>query len=175
MRPLSIRSKTVLKCLLLLLIPILLLGRLTAFAQQSPRTVQQVRTAINVNPKRLQTPPTDVFKTEVRKIWSGTDSIPIQIYYPSARPNLPILYEVHAGAFILRMLDLNASRVNVIPRISNYAFYGARMVPPMGSDREHSFLIVPATTESIRSGFGPVMAPSEWSENESDRSILPVL
>jgi acetyl esterase len=61
--------------------------------------------------KGVQTPPIDVFKTEVRKIWTGADSIPIQIYYPSAARNLPIIYKVHGGAFVMRALDVNVARV----------------------------------------------------------------
>jgi acetyl esterase len=97
--------------LLPVLLPILLLGQLPAFAQQGHPTVEQVRAGMKANLKRVATPPADVFRTEIRQVWTGADSIPIQIYYPSAARNLPIVYDVHGGAFILLMLDLNSSRV----------------------------------------------------------------
>lgn len=54
---------------------------------------------------------TPVFKTEVRRVWSGADSIPIQIYYPSAQRNLPVVFNVHGGAFVMRALDVNVARI----------------------------------------------------------------
>ncbi len=58
-----------------------------------------------------KTPLAEVFKTEVRKVWTGADSIPIQIYYPNAQRNLPIVYKVHGGAFIMQALDVNVARI----------------------------------------------------------------
>ena len=83
----------------------------TTLAQNGPPTVEQVRAALNAGAKRVETPLVDVFKTEVRRVWSGADSIPIQIYYPNASRNLPIVYNVHGGAFVMRVLDVNVARI----------------------------------------------------------------
>lgn len=85
--------------------------QITTFAQNGPPTIEQVRGYMNQGVERAKTPLVEVFKTEVRKVWSGTDSIPIQIYYPSAKRNLPIVYNVHGGAFVMRALDVNVARV----------------------------------------------------------------
>ena len=89
----------------------LFLGALTTFAQNGPPTIEQVRGYMSDGVNQVKTPPVAVFKTEVRKVWSGADSIPIQIYYPSAEQNRPIIYLVHGGAFVMRALDVNVARV----------------------------------------------------------------
>lgn len=89
----------------------LFLGSLPTFAQNGPPTIEQVRGYMNRGLEAAKTPPVDVFKTEVRKVWSGADSIPIQIYYPSAKQKLPITYVVHGGAFVMRALDVNVARI----------------------------------------------------------------
>ena len=85
--------------------------QLTTFAQNGPPTIEQVRGSMNRAGEKVKTPPVEVFKTEVRKVWTGADSIPIQIYYPSTNRNLPIVYNVHGGAFVMRALDVNVARI----------------------------------------------------------------
>lgn len=94
---------------LLFLIP--LLSQFTTFAQNGPPTVEQVRASINQGIGAANTNLEAVFRTEVRKVWSGSDSIPIQIYYPNNKRGLPILYNVHGGAFVMSALDGNIARV----------------------------------------------------------------
>lgn len=89
----------------------LLFSQLTTFAQNGPPTVEQVRASINQGIKAANTSLESVFRTEVRKIWSGADSIPIQIYYPNDKRGLPILYNIHGGAFVMSALDGNIARV----------------------------------------------------------------
>ncbi|WP_460976558.1 alpha/beta hydrolase [Spirosoma knui] len=93
-----------------ILLPMLLVGPLPVLAQQGLPTAEQLRARMLKN-NPVHEPLPDVFKTEVRTIWTGTDSIRIQIYYPSAEKNLPILYSIHGGAFILSALDGPAARV----------------------------------------------------------------
>ncbi|SFC13820.1 alpha/beta hydrolase [Spirosoma endophyticum] len=88
-----------------------LFSSLITFAQNGPPTVEQVRSSINRGGEQAKMPLESVFKTEVRKIWSGSDSISIQIYYPNNKRNLPILYNVHGGAFIMSALESNIARV----------------------------------------------------------------
>lgn len=95
----------------LLFLLTLLLNSFRLFAQNGPPTIEQVRSALNRGIEQVKTPPVNVFKTEIRKVWSGSDSIPIQIYYPSANRNLPIVYNVHGGAFVMRALDVNVARI----------------------------------------------------------------
>ena len=90
---------------------VLLLVSLTTFAQNGSPTIEQVRGYMNRGMEQAKTPLVDVFKTEVRRVWSGADSIPIQIYYPSAKQKLPIVYAVHGGAFVMRALDVNVARI----------------------------------------------------------------
>lgn len=75
----------------------LLVSQFTLFAQNGPPTIEQVRGYMNQAAERTKTSLVAVFKTEARNVWSGADSIPIQIYYPSDQRNLPILYNVHGG------------------------------------------------------------------------------
>ena len=91
---------------------ILLLSQLTTFAQNGPPTVEQVRAAMNMGYEKVKTPLVEVFRTEVRKVWTGSDSIPIQINYPNDKRNLPIIYNVHGGALVWApALDMNIARV----------------------------------------------------------------
>jgi acetyl esterase len=90
---------------------LLLFSYLTTFAQNQPPTVEQVRAAMQQEADQIKRPLEAVFRTEVRKIKSGTDSVAIQIYYPNNKQNLPILYHIHGGAFVMRALDENASRI----------------------------------------------------------------
>ena len=94
-----------------LLIALTTLAQLPTFAQNGPPTIEQVRGYMNQGMNQSKTPPVAVFKTEVRRVLSGADSIPIQIYYPSAERNLPITYVVHGGAFVMRALDINVARI----------------------------------------------------------------
>ena len=89
----------------------LLFGSFITSAQNGPPTIEQVRASINQGIEQAKLPLESVFKTETRKIWSGSDSIPIQIYYPTNKRGLPIIYNVHGGAFIMRALDGNIARV----------------------------------------------------------------
>jgi acetyl esterase len=77
---------------------------------QTP-TVAQVRQSMNHEAKQIAMPLEKVFRTEVRKIKSGNDSLAIQIYYPNDKKNLPILYNIHGGAFVMKALDENIARV----------------------------------------------------------------
>lgn len=89
-----------------------LFSQLTTFAQNGPPTVEQVRAAMNMGYEKVKTPLAEVSRTEVRKVWTGSDSIPIQIYYPNDRRNLPIIYNVHGGALVWApALDMNIARV----------------------------------------------------------------
>ncbi len=85
----------------------LTLVRLTLLAQNGPPTAEQVRANMRQGLSTESLPP--VFKTEVRKI--GVDSIPIQIYYPSSETGLPLIYNIHGGAFVMSALDGLAARV----------------------------------------------------------------
>ena len=93
------------------LFTLFLLSQFTTFAQNGPPTVEQVRASIKRGIDQANTSLEPVFRTEVRKIWSGSDSIPIQIYYPNNMRDLPILYNVHGGAFVMSALDVNIARV----------------------------------------------------------------
>lgn len=60
----------------------------------------------------MKAPQVAVFRTETRKVWTGSDSISIQINYPNDKRNLPILYNVHGGAFVWApALDMNIARI----------------------------------------------------------------
>jgi acetyl esterase len=79
------------------------------FAQMP--TIAQVREAMSEEAKKVLTPLEEVFRTEVRTIKNGKDSVAIQIYYPNDQRNLPIIYNIHGGAFIVRALDENIARI----------------------------------------------------------------
>lgn len=94
-----------------LLIALITLAQLPAFAQTGPPTIEQVRGYMSQNMNQVKASPVAIFKTEVRRVVSGADSIPIQLYYPSAERNLPIAYVVHGGAFVMLALDVNRVRI----------------------------------------------------------------
>ena len=87
------------------------LAQRPVLAQNGAPTIEQVRGYMSQGINQAKTPPVSVFRTDVRRILSGADSIPIQIYYPSAEQNRPILYVVHGGAFVMRALDVNVARI----------------------------------------------------------------
>ncbi|MBO0950674.1 alpha/beta hydrolase [Fibrella forsythiae] len=90
----------------------LLLNSFRLFAQNGPPTVEQVRGYMDEDYRQTKVPLSEVYKTEARKIAVGADSVTIQIYYPTGRRNLPILYNVHGGAFIWSPgPDMNISRI----------------------------------------------------------------
>ncbi|MBD2752339.1 alpha/beta hydrolase [Spirosoma validum] len=90
----------------------LLFGPFITSAQNGPPTVEQVRAHMNMGYEKAKTPLVEVFRTEVRKVWTGADSIPIQIYYPNDKRNLPIIYNVHGGALVWAPgVDMNIARV----------------------------------------------------------------
>ncbi|MBD2700251.1 alpha/beta hydrolase [Spirosoma sp. BT702] len=82
-------------------------------AQDNLPTVQQIRQSFDLGYDTTTiVPKMDVFKTEVRNVWTGTASIPVQIYYPNNKKNLPIIYYMHGGAFVWSPgIDMHISRL----------------------------------------------------------------
>ena len=73
---------------------------LSGSAQQGAPTASDVRQAIAGEIRELGIRPATLEKMENRSVWNGTDSIPVRIYYPSAKTNLRIIYNIHGGALV---------------------------------------------------------------------------
>lgn len=69
-------------------------------AQDGMPTALQVREAIAGEIAGFGISPAAIYKIENRKVWTGTDSVSIRIYYPGNGKNLPIVYNVHGGALV---------------------------------------------------------------------------
>ncbi|HEU4470933.1 MAG TPA: alpha/beta hydrolase [Flavisolibacter sp.] len=79
---------------------------------QAP-TAADIRKAIATEIVSFKIAPIAVFKVEDHKVWTGTDTLGIRVYYPSGKTRLPILYNIHGGALVGGDLEThdNISRV----------------------------------------------------------------
>ena len=142
----------------------LLFDSFRLFAQNGPPTVEQVRSYMNQGYQQAKVPLSEVYKTEVRKIALGTDSISIQIYYPSSGRNLPILYNVHGGAFVWSPgPDMNVSRVLCNRTQSIVVSVDYRLAP------EHSF---PASVNDSYAVWNWIMANADRLGGDPKRVSL---
>ncbi len=74
-------------------------------AQDQLPDVKEIRAMISGEIESFHIAPKAIFKEENRKVWNGSDSIPVRIYYPSSEKNLRVIYNIHGGAFVACDLD----------------------------------------------------------------------
>ncbi|RYY58431.1 MAG: alpha/beta hydrolase [Chitinophagaceae bacterium] len=84
---------------------ILLAGCQQVLAQDGAPTAAQVRQAIAGEIKSFNISPAKLYMIENTRVWNGTDSIPVRIYYPDSKKGLRIIYNIHGGALVAGDLD----------------------------------------------------------------------
>lgn len=86
---------------------------LPAQGQEGGPTAEQIRAMIGGQIRSFNIAPAKVFKVVNESLWTGSDSVRVRIYYPSAGKNKPAIFNIHGGALVAGDLDThdNISRL----------------------------------------------------------------
>jgi len=80
---------------------VLLFAFASAFSQNKPPTVEEIRQGIAGEIASFKVAATPVAKIENIKVWTGTDSLKVRLYYPDAKKKRhSIIYQIHGGALV---------------------------------------------------------------------------
>ncbi|MET0298846.1 MAG: alpha/beta hydrolase, partial [Flavitalea sp.] len=90
-----------------------------AYSQNTPPSAAQIRGMIEGEIKSFGIQPEQVHSVSDITVWTGTDSIRIRIYYPSAAKSLPAVFNIHGGALVAGNLDSHDNISRIICHRSN--------------------------------------------------------